>query len=143
MKNYYEILGVSRTSHLSEIRKSYRKKALEVHPDKNNSTNAKEEFIELNEAYSVLKHLSSKVRYDKLYDHFILHKPSENESNHYSRKATRKDVVNERAKHGKSKAKSFSNMNSDQFEKRTNRWALFDGLTILIEFIGTIIQGFV
>ncbi|XP_050046620.1 dnaJ protein homolog 1-like [Dermacentor andersoni] len=53
-KNYYNILGVSKTASDEEIKKAYRKLALKYHPDKNKSSEAEERFKEINEAYEVL-----------------------------------------------------------------------------------------
>ncbi len=53
--DYYLILGVNRQASLSEIKKAYRMKALEHHPDHNpNDTSATEWFQKLNEAYEIL-----------------------------------------------------------------------------------------
>lgn len=52
---YYQILGVSRNASLDEIKKVFRKKAREYHPDVNKSPNAHEQFILLNEAYQYLQ----------------------------------------------------------------------------------------
>ena len=53
-KDYYKILGVSRTASEEEIRKAYRKLALKYHPDKNKDPGAEEKFKEIAEAYEVL-----------------------------------------------------------------------------------------
>jgi hypothetical protein len=51
MRSNYSILGIQENSTISEIKKAYRKKAKLLHPDKNNSKNAHQQFIELNRAY--------------------------------------------------------------------------------------------
>ena len=53
-KDYYKILGVSRSANADEIKKAYRKMALKFHPDKNSSPDAEERFKEIAEAYDVL-----------------------------------------------------------------------------------------
>ena len=52
--NYYAVLNVPQNASKREITKAYRTKALELHPDKNNSPDAHEKFIELKQAYDLL-----------------------------------------------------------------------------------------
>ncbi len=53
-RDYYQVLGVSRSDSEEEIRKAFRKKAMEFHPDRNKSADAEDKFKEINEAYQVL-----------------------------------------------------------------------------------------
>lgn len=64
-KNFYEILGVSQNASDSEIKKAYRKLALEWHPDRNKSEGANEKFKEINKAYEVLGDPKKKEVYDQ------------------------------------------------------------------------------
>ncbi len=65
MKNYYEILGVTRTDTEDEIRKSYRKLAMRYHPDRNPGDQAAEEkFKNIAEAYGVLTDPEKRREYD-------------------------------------------------------------------------------
>ncbi len=65
MKNYYEILGVAKTAGNDEIRKSYRKLAMEHHPDHNpDRPDAEEKFKEISEAYGVLTDPVKRRQYD-------------------------------------------------------------------------------
>ena len=65
-RDYYEVLGVSKSADATEIKKAYRKLALKYHPDKNPGDKAAEEkFKEAAEAYDVLSNEEKKRRYDQ------------------------------------------------------------------------------
>ena len=66
-KNYYEILGVSRDASLDEIKKAYRKLAMEYHPDRNKgSKRAENKFKKINEAYDTLSDEKKRAEYDAI-----------------------------------------------------------------------------
>jgi molecular chaperone DnaJ len=65
-RDYYEILEVSRTATVDEIKRAYRKKAIQFHPDKNpGDKGAEEKFKEAAEAYEVLSDAEKRARYDR------------------------------------------------------------------------------
>lgn len=64
-RDYYEVLGVSKSASAQEIKSAYRKLALEWHPDRNKASNANEKFKEINEAYAVLSDSKKKETYDQ------------------------------------------------------------------------------
>lgn len=61
----YEVLGVARNATDEEIKKAFRHKARELHPDVNKSPQAEEQFKELNEAYDVLSDPNKRAQYDR------------------------------------------------------------------------------
>lgn len=67
MKDYYKILGVEENASQDEIKKSYRKLAVQYHPDKNpDNKEAEEKFKEINEAYETLSDDNKKNQYDNV-----------------------------------------------------------------------------
>jgi curved DNA-binding protein CbpA len=64
MKNHYSVLGVSSKASQTEVVAAFKKLAKQYHPDRNRSSNAKDRFIEIHEAYSTLKDPVLRVRYD-------------------------------------------------------------------------------
>ena len=64
-RDFYEILGVSKSATADEIKRAYRKLALEWHPDRNKTAGAEDKFKEINEAYEVLSDPNKKQQYDQ------------------------------------------------------------------------------
>ena len=65
MKDYYETLGVKKTATEAELKKAYRKLAMQHHPDRNpGDKRAEEKFKDINEAYAVLSDAEKRKQYD-------------------------------------------------------------------------------
>ncbi len=64
-RDFYEVLGVNKSASVEEVKKAYRKLALQWHPDRNKSPNAHEKFKEINEAYEVLSDAKKRETYDQ------------------------------------------------------------------------------
>lgn len=63
--DYYKVLGVNKTATADEIKKAYRKLAVQFHPDKNKSKEAEAKFKEINQAYEVLSNPQKRTQYDQ------------------------------------------------------------------------------
>ncbi len=65
MRDYYEILGVERDASEDDVKKSYRRLAMQYHPDRNQAPDAEERFKEISEAYEVLSDANQRATYDR------------------------------------------------------------------------------
>ena len=64
-RDYYEVLGVAKDATKDQIKGSYRKLAMQYHPDRNKSAGAEERFKEISEAYAVLSDDAKRAQYDR------------------------------------------------------------------------------
>ena len=64
-RDYYEVLGVEKDTPKQEIKKAYRKLAMQYHPDRNKSPDAEEKFKEISEAYAILSDDEKRGQYDQ------------------------------------------------------------------------------
>ena len=77
MKDYYFVLGVPSNASLSDIKKAYRIKAAEYHPDRNKSEMAPAQFHAVKEAYDVLADEDARAAYDENRRRNLLESPIE------------------------------------------------------------------
>jgi molecular chaperone DnaJ len=64
-RDYYEVLGVERSADAAELKRAYRKLAMEYHPDRNQADGAAEKFKEINQAYEILTDDQKRAAYDR------------------------------------------------------------------------------
>ncbi len=64
-RDYYDVLGVSKSASAAELKAAYRKQALAWHPDRNKSPEAEAKFKEINEAYEILSNVDKRAAYDQ------------------------------------------------------------------------------
>src|SRR5437016_13084251 len=65
-RDYYDVLGVTRNASKDDIKGSYRKLALQYHPDRNKAPEATEKFKEISEAYAILSDDEKRKQYDQI-----------------------------------------------------------------------------
>lgn len=140
MKDYYRLLGIGRNSDVIAVRKAYRKLALMLHPDVNKAPDAHQRFIELNEAYEVLKKPKLKHQYDRLYD-FQIHKKKPKRHRTYQRHEDKwSRNVNRSSEKGKQKGEKYSYASYHKFENRASFWSFFDAFLLVLELIMYVLE---
>jgi curved DNA-binding protein CbpA len=135
IKDLYSILGVDRSVGIVEIRKAYRKRALELHPDVNRSSAAKKDFIELTEAYEILRNIKSRSSYDKLYNVYVLNLTPKNDQRFKQKEASRQNHFDRTTQTGSSRAESNSVKPHEKFTKETKRSSFWDRCWMILELI--------
>jgi DnaJ-class molecular chaperone len=125
--NYYKILGITSDSKKDEIKKAFRKLALEFHPDKNKRADAHERFISINEAYLILYDDEAREKYDREYFIFFeLIKDSkqssennetQNKQNQETNNRFKDEVLNNWVKNAREQADRYAKMAFKEFYK--------------------------
>lgn len=125
--NFYEILQISQSASLSEIKKSYRTLAKKLHPDVNKKQDAHVKFTELQQAYEILEDKYLREQYDKEYNKY--YKIKNQETSKHSNSQQRNNYVqigtnffennelNQKSNQAKSNAKKYAETPYDIFLK--------------------------
>lgn len=79
LHSYYQLLGIADQASVDEIKKAFRVKAKQYHPDNNPSADAKQQFIQIHEAYEVLLHHKTNLSYNTVKEKYQRSKTSEDE----------------------------------------------------------------
>jgi len=157
--NYYKVLGLSSTASKEEIKKAYRKLALEFHPDKNKSPDAHEKFIEINEAYLILYDDEAREKYDREYRYHFSQREKRKESKQeeskssYEREQTKESKseqretfndsdLNDWAKKAKTQGAEYARMAFDDFSKMVLGFVKETGFQLgntLLVFLGLLL----
>lgn len=140
MKDYYKVLGISRSANAVAVRKAYRRLALKLHPDTNKSPDAHDRFIELTKAHEVLKHPKRKHQYDRLYDYNILGKEPKRHRTYYKREGKWNQNINRSSEMGKKKGQRYSQTSYNSFKRRTSFWSISEPIVIVLEFLMYVLE---
>jgi hypothetical protein len=131
VQKYYDILGIKGNPTKEELKKAYRKRALQLHPDRNPSPNAHEEFVLLNEAYEYLSNLDSSQNFrykGKTYT---------------NERSYQKDWEEQQKARARAKARRYAKMKEKEFRNSAyykKREALGLILDFSMNFIGMIVM---
>lgn len=155
--NYYQVLGVTKTATKDEIKKAFRMLAFKLHPDHNDSPDANERFIEINEAYLILTDTDAKNKYDREYNAY--YGPNATHADHTEFEEADYDNpyedndLNQWAKNAREQGKKHAMMSFSEFlsllgtvAKETglhlgNSILLFIAIAMIISGIGNIVIG--
>ncbi len=115
-RDYYKILNIGRTATKEEVKKAYRKLALEWHPDKNKSADAHSKFIEINEAYLLLYDDEARIKYNEEYDEYYL-KKEQFKSTERTETTFKDENLNKWSKNARQQAEKYATISFDEFAK--------------------------
>ncbi len=130
IQKYYNILGIQKFTTKEALKKAYRKKAKELHPDRNSSPNANEEFILLNEAYEYLSNQGPGNTF------------SYNHKTYTTEQSYQRDWEKEQKERARAKARKYAKMKREEYMnsayyKKTEALGLI--LDLILNFIGLVI----
>lgn len=119
MKDYYSILQISKSADLQKIKQAYRKLAVQYHPDKSKDPSTAVKFIEITEAYEVLKDVNKRTQYDVLYNEYFEKSVTP---------VTSKQQEQAWKTYGEAKAKEYAAMSYADFDR------LFDEIKLAVSY---------
>ncbi|MFZ6051821.1 J domain-containing protein [Halocola ammonii] len=133
VNKYFEILGVGKNATLAEIKKAFRKKAKQLHPDVNDAPDAKEQFILLNEAYDYFQNLKAGKAYSS--KKHTYRRPR-------SRAKTYEDWKNKERERTRERAREHARMEYEAFLK-TDYYKTTSALATLVDYLATLFVLFI
>lgn len=118
-RDYYKILNVERGANKEDIKKAFRRLALEWHPDRNKSPLAHAKFIEINEAYLILYDADARAKYDQEFDHYYSRSDELNTAEFYEDNQFnfRDDNLNRWSKNARHQAEKYASIPYEEFIK--------------------------
>ena len=116
MKDYYKILEIEFGANILKVKKAYRRLALKYHPDVNKASDADQKFLEVTEAYEVLKDPVKKNHYDNIYETFFRNKAHETNFEVENEKTYKQQK--EWTDYGREKAREYSSIPFEEFARR-------------------------
>lgn len=128
IKDYYTILGIAKNATQEEIKSAFRDKAKKYHPDVSDLPNAHQLFVEIGEAYEVLKDPRTRESYDNVINERATFSNDKGET--YS--STYNKEYREAQQRAKKEAESYASISLDELISNVIGYALDAGRTVLI-----------
>jgi curved DNA-binding protein CbpA len=116
-KTYYDILGLRASATPDEIKRAYRKKAMESHPDVNPTPGAADVFREINEAYAILGDSQKRPVYDQKLRNHQTSSAADAYARNQSRSKAKEEAWKQWVQNAKAQADANARMNYEEFKK--------------------------
>lgn len=119
--DFYRRLGLDKKATKEDIKKAYRRLALEYHPDKNKNPDSTQRFIEINEAYLILFDDEARNKYDREYNYHFQKKPEteyqEENKHEKNENAFNDEDLNNWSRNAREQGRGFAKMAFEEFSK--------------------------